>query len=459
MSLKMTSRRRSSSTDGEVLKRGLLTKSPGWKVFRNRSSWKSRIFKLCKTPDNKYLLNYFAPNGLADELKGTIDISEVKAVQRGVNATDKISVVLRMFNITAENVIYIKVADRDFYLIDENEKEIEEWFNCISQVWVEINRSTNVDGPAIGHPVPISVPEMEKRPKSHPCNHPHSGHVMTNTLYIQRCNTDSGVTYPPSMNAFTGTSTLSVKQTVSKKDNPQPDYDSDHGIDQDSEYDKLPLRTPPSGKVSPRETYLESGPDSDIGSDSESAYDYPRPQSTLLPEFISNVQRSSIANSDQTSDSDSDEDNIYQEMKLFSETQDSNAPDKSEIINKPASCEKRNIFKGSRLKKVHLLTMSFEETDTETISLSVPTEHMLKYLAVEIIANRLRVSKWKGPKEIGCLFRYGDDIDTMNDIRMESCELFSQMLNNSKGREVKLTVVRFKKASVFHAEGCDCNKS
>ncbi|CAH2323091.1 Hypothetical predicted protein [Pelobates cultripes] len=431
----MTSRRRSSSTDAEVLKRGLLTKSPGLRMFRNLSSWKSRIFKLCKTLDNKYLLNYYVSNA-SDKEKGCINLSEVKAVEKGLHVLEKIRVVLDMFrNFEAENVIYIKYGKRDFYLIDENKREIEEWFLCISQAWAEINGSTDRDGPAIMNPfpyglppVPYGVPETGPRPMSYPNNHPQSGHVMTKTLDRQRFHTDPGMTYFPSMNACgqqcTGTTTL-----------PLP-------------------RSPPSGKISPRESYLQSGLDSDIGSDSESKSDYPQQQSTLQPGYVSDDSANINESSNQSSDCDSDDENVYEKMNSFCETQDESEPEVKEMKTTPANCEKRNVCK---LERMDLLKMHFERKDIETVNLSVSTEHMRKYLAVETIGKCISVSQWTGPKEIGCLFHHGDDIDTMNDITLETFELFSQMLNNCTGKEVTLTVIRGKEAGVFHAEGCDCN--
>ncbi|XP_063290911.1 pleckstrin homology domain-containing family S member 1-like [Pelobates fuscus] len=446
----MTSRRRSSSTDAEVLKRGLLTKSPGLRMLRNLSSWKARIFKLCKTPDNKYLLNYYVSNA-SDKAKGCINMSEVKAVEKGLKVLEKIRVVLDMFiNFEPENVIYIKYGKRDFYLIDENKKEIEEWFNCISQAWMEITRSTDGDGPAIMHSIPYGVPETGPRPMSYPNNYPQSGHVMTKTLDRQRFHTDPGMTYSPSMNACgqecTGTTTLPSV------------YNADKWMtltkEQSLKTPTLPPRLPPSGKISPWETYLQSGLDSDIGSDSESKSDYPQQQSTLQPGYVSDDSANIHESSNQSSDCDSDDENIYEKMNSFCETQDESESEMQEMKNTPANCEKRTLCK---LERMDLLKMHFERKDIETINLSVPTEHMRKYLAVETIGKCISVSQWTGPKEIGCLFHHGDDIDTMNDIRLETFELFSQMLNNCTGKEVKLAVIRGKEARVFHAEGCDCN--
>ncbi|CAJ0946711.1 unnamed protein product, partial [Ranitomeya imitator] len=78
---------------------------------------------------------------------------------------------------------------------------------------------------------------------------------------------------------------------------------------------------------------------------------------------------------------------------------------------------------------------SHSDRDQVSIRVSVLTDHLQKYLGLEEIGEQLRVSKWKGPALIGCMFHHGDVIQSMNDLRTGSEDLFFQMLRLSISSE------------------------
>ncbi|KAM4704238.1 pleckstrin homology domain-containing family S member 1 [Rhinophrynus dorsalis] len=123
------------------------------------------------------------------------------------------------------------------------------------------------------------------------------------------------------------------------------------------------------------------------------------------------------------------------------------------------SGSKNNRNKGSQVHRMAIIKLKYEQTDPadlEKKEINVLTEHLKNYLTIEEIGERLCVAKWKGPREIGCLFRHGDHIDAMNDIWLNDKNLFYQLLNMSVNKEVRLSVISNKKADTFHMLGCSC---
>ncbi|XP_077311112.1 pleckstrin homology domain-containing family S member 1 isoform X2 [Lithobates pipiens] len=115
----------------------------------------------------------------------------------------------------------------------------------------------------------------------------------------------------------------------------------------------------------------------------------------------------------------------------------------------------------SQLKRAYILKMMFEQDSSDYVKmyLTIPTAHLRNYFNIQEVGERLCVSKWKGPAEIGCVFHHGDHINEINGFRPESRDFFFQMLNLFTRDEVDLVVTRNMKAGVFHLEGCNCETS
>ncbi|XP_072280531.1 pleckstrin homology domain-containing family S member 1 isoform X2 [Pyxicephalus adspersus] len=173
----MLPKRPNTEIENTIIKQGCLIKSPPVYLFSKRASWKARLFKLCKSPMDSYYLRYFAYNGMSEELKGNIAVSDIKSIQLGSNTMDKIVTITRLFNNRPENVLCIKTSKRDYYLVDDNVNNIADWHKSITDVWVKINQAKNVEGPQIAHPALVTpplelTPDETVRPKSYPEEHP-----------------------------------------------------------------------------------------------------------------------------------------------------------------------------------------------------------------------------------------------------------------------------------------------
>ncbi|XP_077114069.1 pleckstrin homology domain-containing family S member 1 isoform X3 [Ranitomeya variabilis] len=212
-----------------------------------------------------------------------------------------------------------------------------------------------------------------------------------------------------------------------------------------------------SDDLTDRAYVSEPEPEPESESDTESVYDVPRP--VILDTSGSQDSAAEQEETSESDDSSSSGNDVYEDMQSI--VRAINSPQKPpRTPNLPPIGRYTN--QGSRLKKAQILRMMYEsqsDRDQVSIRVSVPTDHLQKYLGLEEIGEQLRVSKWKGPALIGCVFHHGDVIQSMNDLRTDSEDLFFQMLRLSISSEVNLVLTRDKKAPVFHQEGCACDRS
>ncbi|XP_072288200.1 uncharacterized protein [Pyxicephalus adspersus] len=182
--------------------------------------------------------------------------------------------------------------------------------------------------------------------------------------------------------------------------------------------------------------------DTAYDSDSESIYDIPRP----VPRKLS-VQ---FSEDDDDCDVDSPDEHVYQPMRSLQNSFDS---EKSSM--EPAGLSQ------NPLDEQESMDHSSEQDSSDYVkkNLTVPTAHLKKHLDLQEVGERLCVSKWKGPVDIGCVFHHGDHIIDINGFQPANKEFFFQMLDRFTKEEVDLVVVRNKKAGVFHVEGCNCRAS
>ncbi|XP_075071747.1 pleckstrin homology domain-containing family S member 1-like isoform X2 [Mixophyes fleayi] len=453
----MAPKRRSSETDQQVIKRGSLMKSPPSYLFNNRTSWKRRLFKFCKTLTDSYIISYYHYDGLTENWKGDIYVGDIKAIELGTNMMDKnISAITRLFNTSSDNVLYIKTESRIYFLLDDNVNTIAEWQRCITDVWVQINQRNSVTGPRISHAVPLQSminKEEGARRKSYPEQHSSNKQSLDEALERQRSHTD------PQPQTVSQTNFGDYRGLFPRNSVEQPDGSQDRKRSL-THSEHVPDWTPIITEIrrlsitsSDQQDPVSSRPsddNTDGASDSgtESIYDTPRP--------ISMSKHESWDSADQE-DSDSSEENIYEIMDSVEVKCCPAKPPRNSRTTEPHRYRKTQ---GSQLKKAYILKMWYEQDnqcDLEKINITIPAEHLKNYLGLQEVGERLCVSKWKGPAEIGCVFHHGDHIDAFNGVRLRSKDLFFQMLNNYFEAEVNLVLFRNKKADIFHVEGCSCD--
>ncbi|PIO26483.1 hypothetical protein AB205_0015200 [Aquarana catesbeiana] len=377
-----------------------------------QASWKGRLFKLCKTAVDSYFIRYYAYDGVSMDYKGEILVSDIKSIDLGYNAMDKnMTTITNLFNNSPQNVLCIKTNKRVYYLLDENKENIKNWQKCITDVWVKINQTENVDGPQIKHTVLVAPPPVPPqgeatRPKSYPEDHPRSRSPLLDTQDRQRCHTD-----PTSRTEIPDCKPLNLlMQETTSVDTA---YYSDTEI-----YD-----VPRPGLNHLSVDYTEE----------EEDFDFPDENVYMCMEQIPQDFSDSFEDSDTNIGDSTDQTQIPLDAQesLCSEEQNNHCPAKPPRNYRIIKSSRSPILQRSQLKRAYILKMMYEQDSSDYVKmhLTIPTTHLRNYFNIQEVGDRLCVSKWKGPVEIGCVFYHGDHINEINGFRPESRDFFFQMLN------------------------------
>ncbi|XP_058262555.1 pleckstrin homology domain-containing family S member 1-like [Hemibagrus wyckioides] len=115
----------------EEVQSGYLYKSPPQTLFRSLKSWKRRYFVLDKTTANKYELKFFKDENRREKPLGQINLYQVSLLFRHPESHPILLWIQRNFRCSASCVLYMKVPNREYFLVGQNSDEVEDWFNAI----------------------------------------------------------------------------------------------------------------------------------------------------------------------------------------------------------------------------------------------------------------------------------------------------------------------------------------
>ncbi|KAK1793996.1 hypothetical protein P4O66_010907 [Electrophorus voltai] len=115
----------------EEIRSGYLYKSPPSYMSKSLKSWKRRYFVLGKAGGNIYKLKYFKDENKREKQQGEIKLYEISLLFLCPKTHPSWEWIHRNFKCTPSCVLYLKVPDRDYFLIGENSDEMESWFNII----------------------------------------------------------------------------------------------------------------------------------------------------------------------------------------------------------------------------------------------------------------------------------------------------------------------------------------
>ncbi|XP_056325615.1 GRB2-associated-binding protein 1 isoform X2 [Danio aesculapii] len=114
----------------EQLCSGYLYKSPPEKHLKNQKSWKRRYFVLLKYSNDRCLLNYYK-NEETNKSLGNIDLSKITFMFLNPEMHAMWKWIHENFRCSPSSVMFIRVPEREYFLIGENSWEMEKWFNAL----------------------------------------------------------------------------------------------------------------------------------------------------------------------------------------------------------------------------------------------------------------------------------------------------------------------------------------
>ncbi|KAM9463041.1 pleckstrin homology domain-containing family S member 1-like isoform 1-T2 [Clarias gariepinus] len=116
----------------EELCAGYLYKSPQPSLFRLQKSWKRRYFVLLKKSSTSYHLQYYKNEQIkTTEPLGVIDLSQISLMFLKPENHSMWKWVHENFRCSPSCVLFMKVDNRDFFLIGDSSPEIERWFDVL----------------------------------------------------------------------------------------------------------------------------------------------------------------------------------------------------------------------------------------------------------------------------------------------------------------------------------------
>ncbi|XP_060225203.1 pleckstrin homology domain-containing family S member 1 isoform X1 [Meriones unguiculatus] len=410
-----------SDYENEIHKQGYFIKSPPPQLFFSATSWKKRLFILSGSGGKGLSLSYYKDH----QQRGSIEIDRA-TVEVGINSQEKMQTVQKMFKCHPDEVMSIKTANRDYFLIGQDREKIKDWVSCMTPYCrgVEATHQSTEENPPPGDRRPVSDPSpffslhsgLEVISLASPRASLPDAHLIQKRLReLQQAHTHQEHQEPPQDPEEEGYY-LTPGSILSELENIAGSNDSADSIEPDNP--DQGSKKAESNYMSMRSCFLKESTSVDCPAEPQIS-----PETPLQEHGTGSDLSLSPADPEAQSTDDKTGSASLTVVKLSILL--NNIPDKSQV---------------------------------QTLNVFLSPLDAINYLALVEAAGRICVARWEGPPRLGCLFCYGDHVLAVNDLKPHSLEEVSLFLTRCIRKEkVKLSIGRIPNSERLHASTCACS--
>ncbi|XP_045147469.1 pleckstrin homology domain-containing family S member 1 isoform X2 [Echinops telfairi] len=412
-------------------------------------SWKKRFFVLSKRRESGFTLFYYKDH----QQRGAIELDQNSSVEVGISSHEKMQAVQKMFKCHPEEVMSIRTASRDYFLIAHNREKIEDWVSAMSslcwnrpaahlrtEVTLHLGHTTRADTTLFLRQTMECVSQNDKGPSSDPSP------LLDAASTLEADSSASRARLPNTH--------VVGKGSPGRKQAPLPqDFSSETTEDKKEK----------NYYLSPRNVLLEL--DKIIESNYSDESTEPGSPDKVLKrtEYLYMSMKSCVLKetSDQSTESKEKSPALPEAQKEGFQLQEQGSGNdvwlSSANSEAQATDDQREPVSLTLVQLSILINNITDESQVEKLDVFLSPPDITNYLAFIEAAGRICVAQWVGPPRLGCLFCHGDHLLAVNDLEPQSLEEVSLFLSRSIQKEkVKLTIGRIPNSEKFHAIACMC---